>query len=168
MHAHPATAQARNLLLQGPPQPARCAGNCQPEHPAPEAGRADAAARVARWSRPTTGSPRIRLRTPLDRANFRGLVLGCIEAKFCKKICVGKLSPRSTQCTPLHRSQCSKFRSKIAENFANFFVKFYQIFTGFSPNFAKFSLDVGQNLPEFCRIFRIRPRRNVRGPIRYP
>ena len=24
----------------------------------------------------------------LDRANFRGLVLGCIEAKFCKKICV--------------------------------------------------------------------------------
>ena len=31
------------------------------------------------------------------------LVIGCIEAKFCKKICVGKLSPRSTQCTPLHR-----------------------------------------------------------------
>ena len=31
------------------------------------------------------------------------LVLGCIEAKFCKKILVGKLSPRSTQCTPLHR-----------------------------------------------------------------
>ena len=30
------------------------------------------------------------------------LVLGCIEAKFCKKILVGKLSPRSTQCTPLH------------------------------------------------------------------
>ena len=24
----------------------------------------------------------------LDRANLRGLVLGCIEAKFCKKICV--------------------------------------------------------------------------------
>ena len=31
----------------------------------------------------------------------------------------GKLSPRSTQCTPLHRSQCSKFSSKIAEIFAN-------------------------------------------------
>ena len=26
-----------------------------------------------------------------------------IEAKFCKEICVGKLSPRSTKCTPLHR-----------------------------------------------------------------
>ena len=25
---------------------------------------------------------------PLDRANFGGLVLGCIETKFCKKICV--------------------------------------------------------------------------------
>ena len=37
------------------------------------------------------------------RANFTGLVLGCIEAKICNKICVGKLSPRSTQCTPLHR-----------------------------------------------------------------
>ena len=24
----------------------------------------------------------------LDRANFRGFVLGCVEAKFCKKICV--------------------------------------------------------------------------------
>ena len=47
-------------------------------------------------------------------SNFTGLVLGCIEAKFCKstfvgisylfeKKIVGKLSPRSTQCTPLHR-----------------------------------------------------------------
>ena len=24
----------------------------------------------------------------VQAANFRGLVLGCIEAKFCKKICV--------------------------------------------------------------------------------
>ena len=31
------------------------------------------------------------------------LVIGCIKAKFCKKICVGKLSLRSTQWTPLHR-----------------------------------------------------------------
>ena len=38
-----------------------------------------------------------------ERANFTRLVLGGIEAKFCNKICVGKLSPRSTQCTPLHR-----------------------------------------------------------------
>ena len=25
---------------------------------------------------------------PRDAANFRGLVLGCIEANFCKEICV--------------------------------------------------------------------------------
>ena len=36
--------------------------------------------------------------------NFEGLVLGCIDADFCKQILVGKLSLRSTQCTPLHRS----------------------------------------------------------------
>ena len=24
-----------------------------------------------------------------ERANFKGLVIGCIEAKFCKQICVG-------------------------------------------------------------------------------
>ena len=35
--------------------------------------------------------------------NLLGLVLGCIETKLCKKLCVGKLSPRSTYCTPLHR-----------------------------------------------------------------
>ena len=56
---------------------------------AAEAGRADAAARVARWSALlATGSPRRGPRTPLDRANFRGLVLGCIKTKFCNKICV--------------------------------------------------------------------------------
>ena len=27
-------------------------------------------------------------RFPIERANFTGLVLGCIEAKVCKKICV--------------------------------------------------------------------------------
>ena len=47
-----------------------------------------------------------------ERANFTRLVLGCIEAKFCKKILVGKLSPRSTQCTPLHRSLISIFSLK--------------------------------------------------------
>ena len=77
-----------------------------------------------------------------ERANLKGLVLGCIEAKFCNKICVGKLSPRPTQCTPVHRSQNTTFCSKIAENFANIL-----------PNFAQSvnnSLDFGQNLPEFA------------------
>ena len=50
--------------------------------------------------------------------NFEVLVLGCIDADFCKKIRVGKLSPRSTQCTPLHRSLISIFSSKIAKTFS--------------------------------------------------
>ena len=32
------------------------------------------------------------------------LVIGCIETNICTKICVGKLSPRTTLCSPLHRS----------------------------------------------------------------
>ena len=45
-----------------------------------------------------------------ERANFTSLVLLCIKAKFCNKICVGKLSQRSTQCTPLHSCRISIFR----------------------------------------------------------
>ena len=45
-----------------------------------------------------------------ERANLKGLVNGCIEANFCNKICVGKLSPRSTQCNPLHRSRSRGIR----------------------------------------------------------
>ena len=48
-----------------------------------------------------------------EQTNLTGLVLSFIEARFCKKICVGKLSPRSTQCTPLHRSQSSHVRFKM-------------------------------------------------------
>ena len=51
----------------------------------------------------------------LGRADLTGLVLVCIEAKFCKKICVWKLSPRSTQCTPLHSSVISIFCQKFAK-----------------------------------------------------
>ena len=38
-----------------------------------------------------------------ERANFTGLVLLCIEAADCNQIFFVNLSPRSTQCTPLHR-----------------------------------------------------------------
>ena len=71
------------------------------------------------------------------RANLTGLVLGCIEAKFCKKICVWTLSPRSTQCIPLHRfwnpyrSLISIFSLKIAEIFAAFFKRILQILPKF-------------------------------------
>ena len=59
-------------------------------------------------------------------ANFRGLVLGCIKAKFCKKLCVWKLSPRSRQCTPLHSSKITFF-SKIARILPRF-TKIFRMF----------------------------------------
>ena len=55
-----------------------------------------------------------------------------------------------------------------AQNFRQKSLKFLLIF---SPNFAKFdkfSLDFAQILPDFCRIFLIRPRRNVQGTGRVP
>ena len=72
----------------------------------------------------------------LGRANLTGLVLGCIEAKFCNKICVGKLSPRSTQCTPLHSSVISFFCQHFAK-FLQDFANFYKI-SKISENFRKF------------------------------
>ena len=70
-----------------------------------------------------------------ERANFTSLVLGCIEAKFCKYILVGKLSPRSTQCTPLHRSQSLIKKSlKIWPIFFAKLVKIYLDFQIFGKN----------------------------------
>ena len=70
------------------------------------------------------------------RANLTGLVLGCIEAKFCKKICVWKLSPRSTQCTPLHSSKITFFQN-LLECCQNW--KFANIFRNVAKlNFARF------------------------------
>ena len=43
------------------------------------------------------------------------LVIGCIETNICTEICVGKLPPTTTVCSPLHRSIISKFSLEIAE-----------------------------------------------------
>ena len=51
-----------------------------------------------------------------ERANFTRLVLGCIEAKFCKWRLMWKLSPKSAQCTPLHRFLISIVLFKKATN----------------------------------------------------
>ena len=60
-------------------------------------------------------------------SNFIRLVVCCIDAKFCKKIFVGKLLTRSTRFTCFCTAQTSIFQ-KI-------FVKFFRIF---SQKFAKF------------------------------
>ena len=56
-------------------------------------------------------------------------------------------------------------------NAQNFRQKSLKILLIFSPNFAKFDkfcLDFAQILPDFCRIFQIRSRRNVQGTGRLP
>ena len=94
-----------------------------------------------------------------ERANFTRLVLGCIEAKFGRKYSLelGSLSPRSTQCTLMHRSLLSNVSIKIAEillpagllqkianvarillNFSLFLLNSNQSCSGFFQNAANF------------------------------
>ena len=82
-----------------------------------------------------------------ERANFAELVLGCIEADFCNQILVGKLSPRSTKCTPLHRSPLSIFFPK---KLPNFLLTFIDILLHFAKNlqyFDEISLEFCRDLP---------------------
>ena len=81
--------------------------------------------------------------------NFEGLVLGCIDPDFCKYILVGKLSPRSTQCTPLHRSSISKFQPKIVNIFSRLNIEF-PIFSFSSSNFAFFCEFLMNFFPDFA------------------
>ena len=53
-------------------------------------------------------------------SNFRELILVCIDAKFCKKIFVGKLLTRSTRFTCFCTAQTSIFQQN--------FVKLFRIF----------------------------------------
>ena len=104
--------------------------------------------------------------------NFEALVLGCIDADFCKWILVGKLSPRSTQCTPLHRfgihnrkmgknrSLISIFSSKIVNIFSrlnNWISDFFQFIPKYSSNFAFFL----RNVDEFFSGFRAKFQKRV-------
>ena len=92
-------------------------------------GLPDFAPRDARWC----------TAPPAGTANFTGLVLGCIETKFCKKICVWKLSPRSTQCTPLHSSAISffvKFLPRLLLKFCKF-GKINRLISFFKSHFFK-------------------------------
>ena len=61
-------------------------------------------------------------------SDFGGLVRGCIETKFCKKICVWKLSPRSTQSSPLHCSKITFSAKKLLEICKKIFFSFFFLF----------------------------------------
>ena len=77
--------------------------------------------------------------------------LGCIETKICKYICVGKLSPRSKKCTPLHRFLSSHLFLKISEKIANFLPNFAR-FNKFSLEFVDFRADFYRNFTKSCRL----------------
>ena len=82
--------------------------------------------------------------------NFERLVLGCIDADFCKKILVGKLLTRSTRCAYFCTAQISKFQPRIVNicsrmniefpiffHFLNRILQFFcEFFMKFCPDFA--------------------------------
>ena len=61
---------------------------------------------------------------------FIGLVIGCIETKFCKKILAGKLLKRSTRFTCFCTAQTSIFQQNC--------VKLFRIFSAFFQKNAIF------------------------------
>ena len=73
-------------------------------------------------------------------ANFRELVLGCIEAKRRNHIPVGKLLTRSVNFTFLCTSPTSKIQQIFVANFGDIFMNFKQNhwnFAIFAPIFAE-------------------------------
>ena len=74
---------------------------------------------------------------------FGGLVLGCIETKFCKKMCVRQHFPSSTRFASFCTAAISKFSQKIG------FKK-----QQFLWNFSK-KLQMSQNLQIFVKFQKI-------------
>ena len=86
-------------------------------------------------------------------SHFIRLDLCCIDAKFCKKIFVGKLLTRSTRFTCFCTAQTSIFQKKFVKLFRIFRQNFANlpIFETFSLNFAEsFSRNF---LSKFCKIY---------------
>ena len=86
-------------------------------------------------------------------ANFLGLVLFCIDAKFCKKICVGKLVTRSTRFTCFCTAQTSIFQKFFVKNFRivwQTFAKFRYFWILFNCFFLRFWWKLFE-LTKYCR-----------------
>ena len=82
-------------------------------------------------------------------SNFRGLVLGCINADFCVQILIFQRFSRSTRI-PLHHSRFFRF-FEISGWFSPKFSFILQIFTGES-RFVRFYRKFHGFLSEFRRI----------------
>ena len=86
-----------------------------------------------RWAPPSPCHPTLVERFDIEPlsdfaakwSNFIGLVLFCIDAKFYKKIFVGKLLTRSTRFTCFCTAQTSIFQQNFVKNF-RIFRQFFQ------------------------------------------
>ena len=89
-------------------------------------------------------------------ANFIGLVLFCIDAKFCNKIFVGKLLTRSTRFACFCTAQTSIFQQIFINFFGVFKIRhaekfdFCQISSWFSLIFMKFGRIFSDFLEKRC------------------
>ena len=84
-------------------------------------------------------------------SKFMRLVLCCIDAKFCKKIFVGKLLTGSTRFTCFcTRPQYFRKKRQTFSHFSGIFCKFYP----FSKKIIEICSEFDQILSEFRRYFR--------------
>ena len=87
-------------------------------------------------------------------SNFTRLVLCCIDAKFCKKIFVGKLLTRSTRLTCFCSAQTAIFQKKIVKLFRIFRQILQNLSIHFSKKFHWILLRIRWFFSEFRRYFR--------------
>ena len=80
-----------------------------------------------------------------DRANFGGLVLGCIEASDSESRRIFQHFSRSTRFSPLRTALNPKFQQKTCQNFFIFLQKFRKILL----NFVQILLNFNEISPEF-------------------
>ena len=86
-----------------------------------------------------------------ERANFGGLVLGCIDSYDSESRRIFSDFSRSTRFSPLRTALNPKFTQKTCQNFAQilqFFARFHSNFAKFQRNFIGISpkLKISQNL----------------------
>ena len=98
-----------------------------------------------------------------ERANFGGLVLGCIDSYDSESRRIFSDFSRST-CTifsPLRTALNPKFQQKTCQNFTEIslnFAKFRSNFAEFQRNFSEISSEFHQNSGNSCGVSRLFPR----------
>ena len=107
-----------------------------------------------------------------ERANFGGLVLGCIDSYDSESRRIFSDFSRSTIFSPLRTALNPKFQQKTCQNFTEFslnfakfrsnFAKFQRNFseisTKFQRNFSEISSEFHQNSGNSCGVSRLFPR----------